>query len=163
MHPDFDSLEWAESDICYEFGRGTSGEIERCLVSMCDIFSCQIGVELFEVLVSPIFECALSLPLVNMPRSECLREPTQYPKKVGLHPVKIPRRPSALPIFPQASRLPLYIFESTWRRHFTRSSGVTAVCVKPWPVNELPKLMIPDRYTYTCDETSECAGDIVFG
>ena len=52
---------------------------------------------------------------------------TEYPKKVGPQPVKIPRNPSARPILFQASKLPLYSFESTWRLHLTRSRGVTAV------------------------------------
>jgi len=52
---------------------------------------------------------------------------TEYPKKVGLQPVKTPLSPSARPIFPHASKFPLYIFESTCRLHFTRSRGVTAV------------------------------------
>lgn len=88
---------------------------------------------------------------------------TEYPKKVGLHPVKIPRKPSALPIFPQASRLPLYIFESTWRRHLTRSSGVTAVCVRPYSAYQPLLPLLADRRAYTGHKPSECASSVVLG
>lgn len=96
--------------------------------------------------------------------------------------MKMPRIPSARPIFLQASKLPLYIVGSTWRRHFAKSNGVTAVWVRPWIVSLAPcsftqqtsnikkskkhlrherKLKEP-RYTHACEQSSKDTRRIVF-
>ena len=115
LHADLNSLEGAESYVGDELGRCTGRQIKRRLISISHLLSNKIGIELFEVLVASIFERSLRLDDIRQPliRIQVMEKRTEYPKNVGLHPVKTPRRPSARPILPQASKLPLYIFEST--------------------------------------------------
>lgn len=93
-----------------------------------------LRVEFLEELVAAVFECTLCLPRCQLRvviRPTIRLGLTEYPKNVGDHPVIIPLNPSALPMILHASTFPLYSFESTCRRHLTKSSGVTAVCVTP--------------------------------
>ncbi len=75
--------------------------------------------------------------------------------------MKIPRIPSARPIFPQASKLPLYILESTCRRHLTKSSGVIAVCVRPCLPYQYSLLSQLAGCSDTGNQPTECTGGIV--
>jgi hypothetical protein len=74
----------------------------------------------------------------------------------------MPRIPSACPIRRQAWILLLYRLGSTCRRHLTRSSGVTAVCVVPCRGEVCSLPAVAGGATYTSKDTAHCACSVVF-
>ena len=60
MHANLDGFKGAETNIREEFGRGRGSQIEAGLPFFSILFPHQVGVEVFEEFITPIFDSTLN-------------------------------------------------------------------------------------------------------
>lgn len=139
LHADFDGFEGTEEEVGDELCAGGGSEVDNGFRGVREQF---LAILVFEEFVGTVLAGTLKRVANKGWSPACEDAYSMHLSEFGNHHRRtcayIPRTPSCLRILPHAWKFPVYILLSTCLRHFTKSSGVTEVCVGP-------QAMIPPR------------------